>query len=316
MSALFIICASSLLAAADSDGPIRWRNDYATAYQEAKSQNKLLLINIHTSWCMPCRQLQQTTLRDRKLAQAIMTHCVPLSLDGDENAELVQRLGVRSYPTQLFVSPDGRIVGRIESFVDPAKYAQVMETSLSRAGTQKMVAQNPAPKPQPAAQPTNQVTATPKPPVVAATEASAIRRGPLPTADIDSRVQPCSADVPLALEGYCPVSMITKAELIEGDSSICVAFEGKRYVFHSERERELFAKNPRQYLPAADGVCLVTLMETGRTKLGAIDYPAIFEDQVYFFADASQRRKFLGDPEKYVHAYQEQTASRQTATLR
>src|SRR5690606_5523825 len=168
------------------------------------------------------------------------------------------------------------------------------------------------PEPQPPSRPVTQnvsatasvqQTAQTKPPVFAQTSMVT-----------DTAVKPCNADAPLALKGYCPVCMITKAQLVEGDVSTCVTYAGHRYVFRTVEEKKQFEAEPRKYLPGADGVCLVTLMDSGKVTLGSVEWPAIFEDKVYLFADSANRRKFLEDPEKYVNSWQQ--ASHTQPTLR
>lgn len=294
---------------AETEGPIQWRHDYAKAYAEAKAANKILLINVHTTWCGPCRMLQQTTLKDPSLVTMIEKNCVPLSLDGDEHADLVRRLGVQAFPTQVFVAPDGKIVGRMEGYKPANAYANMLGMALAQAApAMKAVAESkPAATPQPAAKTTiaaSVATASPQP-KPAASESAIIQ---------DSEVKPCSADGPLALKGFCPVTMISKAQLVDGDASTCVMFAGNRYVFSSPAERAMFEKNPRKYLPAADGVCLVTLLDSGKVAQGDVECPAIYEDKVYLFANAAQRRKFLDDPEKFVQGWRQ--ASHRLPTFR
>src|SRR5262245_1510123 len=113
-----LVVAFLLPAALRAAESIEWRHDYSRAFQEAKSSGRLLVINVHAAWCGPCQRLEQTTFRDATLTRIIRENCVAVSLDADQHAAIVQSLPVRAYPTQLFVTAEGKVAGKIEGFVE------------------------------------------------------------------------------------------------------------------------------------------------------------------------------------------------------
>lgn len=281
-----IVLALLLTATAAMAGPIAWRGDVDRALDEARSTGKLVLVNIHTAWCGPCRRLQATTLQDVGLASLIEENCIPVSLDGDTAAVQIAQWGVEAFPTQILLSPHGQVVGRITGYVTAAEYAGAIRRAVTTLG----VAQRPAPKLLPPSTLGTELT----PNLAKDPAASETRNDPL--------VRPCDMSVPLALDGYCPVTMIRKAELVPGTDEECIVYKGKRYHFLSAAERTMFLDNPGKFLPAEDGRCVVTWHEQHKWIAGQVTFPAIFGDQVYLFPSDETRHKFLVDPEKYVDA--------------
>lgn len=304
---------------------IAWRTDPDVAFAEARKTGKSVLANIHTSWCGPCRRLQATTLQDPSLARLINERCIPLSLDGDERADLVERWGVEGFPTQLVISPTGRVLERISGYVSVADYASALRSSAPAprafvSGGQRAAPPNPprrdlASRPiqsdeteratpnRAATRPESPARFTPPPPAAFVNVPPLPKTpAPSPSRRDDDQAQPCDAGLPLALDGFCPVSMIVKAELIPGADVECVVYRGLRYHFASERERRMFLDAPNRFLPAEEGRCVVTFVEEGRWITGDVAYPAIFGEHVFFFPSDSQRQKFLHDPERYVDA--------------
>lgn len=100
--------------------------------------------------------------------------------------------------------------------------------------------------------------------------------------------------------GFCPVSMISRAELTHGVDGNCLVYRGRRYLFRTDQDRLLFLQNPDRYLPAENGFCVVTWAEENRWTPGQVRFPAIFGEHVFLFPSESQRQKFLDDPERYV----------------
>ncbi|QDU63666.1 thiol:disulfide interchange protein precursor [Planctomycetes bacterium Pan216] len=297
---LFVALLPFDVLAGAANGPIPWRTDFESARQEAQSSGKFLLVNIHATWCMPCKQLQATTLQDPKLAQMINQHAIPVSLDGDQSFRLLRQWGVQAFPTQLFIAPTGQVIGKIEGYVDVLKYAASFQQAATTYAASRPAP--PAPQTRPAMTPR-----TARPAVYATNDPAA----PTSVRQVAARMPaetPAPSQIPsrapsqatLALDGHCPVSMIERAEMVPGSPSISHVHQGNRYYFLSEREKQLFEQEPHQYLPGENGNCVVTWREQGRWIAGNLLFPAIFGEDVFFFADEESQRKFLLDPEHYV----------------
>jgi YHS domain-containing protein len=68
---------------------------------------------------------------------------------------------------------------------------------------------------------------------------------------------------PVALKGYDPVSYFDPGKPTKGASTINFDFDGTRYLFSSQRNRELFAANPDRYAPQFRGLCTTGLAMGG-----------------------------------------------------
>jgi YHS domain-containing protein len=59
----------------------------------------------------------------------------------------------------------------------------------------------------------------------------------------------------LALQGYDPVGYFTEGRPVEGNPSFTSVYRGARYHFASQRNLELFLRNPAKYEPQYGGYC-------------------------------------------------------------
>ncbi len=70
---------SIALAAPDSTA-VRWEN-FSDALLAAKSDHKMLFVDIVADWCLPCREMDRTTYRDRTVSSILNSRFHPVRLD-------------------------------------------------------------------------------------------------------------------------------------------------------------------------------------------------------------------------------------------
>jgi YHS domain-containing protein/thiol-disulfide isomerase/thioredoxin len=101
---------------------IHWHNDLESAKVVAKQTNRLVLVHFWTPSCGPCMALNQNVFNQPGVASAIETQFVPVKLNADENSATATWYGITRVPTDVIVTPDGQIVGKIISPPTPAAY--------------------------------------------------------------------------------------------------------------------------------------------------------------------------------------------------
>lgn len=107
---------------------------------------------------------------------------------------------------------------------------------------------------------------------------------------------------PLALKGYCAVSILEMRKWVEGDPAYRVAYDGHSYLFANEQGEKLFEANPAKYVPALGGDCVVALVKMGKRVPGDIRYSAIHSGRLYLFSNPEGKKMFLADPAAYASA--------------
>lgn len=111
-------------------GEIAWRHAPQAAQQESRQSGRPLLIYAGAEFCGYCRKLERTTWVDDGVARVVDAGYVPLEIDGQRDAALVRQLGVRGFPAVIVLSSEGKIVGRVDGYREPAE----MRAFLARHG--------------------------------------------------------------------------------------------------------------------------------------------------------------------------------------
>jgi thioredoxin-related protein/predicted Zn-dependent protease len=97
---------------------VEWRLDYAKARQEAIEKNRPLFIDVGTENCYYCKQLDLRTFREPTIVALLNERCIPLKIDADHHAKLVEALRVEYYPTLVFANAEGKILGYQQGFIE------------------------------------------------------------------------------------------------------------------------------------------------------------------------------------------------------
>jgi protein disulfide-isomerase len=107
---------------AQESGGISWMHDLEAAKVQAKQSGRLVLVHFWTPSCGPCLALEQNVFNQAGVASAIEGQFVPVKLNADENSATAQWFGITRVPTDVAVTPEGEVVGKIISPPTPGAY--------------------------------------------------------------------------------------------------------------------------------------------------------------------------------------------------
>lgn len=109
-----------------------------------------------------------------------------------------------------------------------------------------------------------------------------------------------SVRLPVAVDGYCVVTLRERQEWLRGSEANQRVFDGKLYWFRGQRERVMFATRPRRYVPALNGDCVVTLAEHEIRQRGIPQHGTLHDGRLFFFRSLAEQQKFQANPDRYT----------------
>ncbi len=113
---------------------VEWETDFPDAIKRAQSEGKPVLVNFYADWCVWCKRLDSTTLRDAKVAALLSDRFIPVQLDVDgDGRELSNEYHVDGLPTVLILDPSGREIGRIPGYMAPTGFLERVEGFLHQS---------------------------------------------------------------------------------------------------------------------------------------------------------------------------------------
>lgn len=130
-----VMCLSLLFVAARifaEDGIQFSHGTWKEILSQAKKQNKLVFIDVYTSWCGPCKQMVAEIFPKKEVGELFNASFINYKIDAEkgEGVEIAKKFGVRAYPTYLFVNGDGELVYRTSGYMAAAPFLQEANIAL------------------------------------------------------------------------------------------------------------------------------------------------------------------------------------------
>ncbi|PWK24481.1 uncharacterized protein DUF255 [Arcicella aurantiaca] len=98
---------------------IQWQTgNFESILNKAKVQKKLIYIDIYTTWCGPCKQMDAEVFANASVGKLFNEHFINYKIDGEkgEGRDLVDYFELDSYPTSMFIDGDWNVVMKLEGF--------------------------------------------------------------------------------------------------------------------------------------------------------------------------------------------------------
>lgn len=133
--ASLVLCVLLAVPAAAQQEAVHWHHDLESAKTIAKETRRLVLVHFWTTTCGPCMALDQNVFNQPGVASAIEQQFVPVKLNADENSATAISFGVNRVPTDVVITPDGQMVGKLVSPSTPAAYVGELSTIATRFAT-------------------------------------------------------------------------------------------------------------------------------------------------------------------------------------
>lgn len=321
--------AASVVLADSHTSPV-WKTDFVAAQAEAKQLNRPLLVHCYGSRCPPCRKMENEVLNKEQVLKSLENGyvAVKVCLDNASGATVRNKYSVDLVPTDLIISPDGKVVSRTNGYQAINQYvatltqwdAKFAAARKPAAASAPAIAKTAPSKHEPQKQPKQEVVLKPLPPAtperaVAAdklvpppvepkkiTEVATAAAPPEPAKELEHELPPAAETLqPLVgLEGYCPVTLRSTRSWKAGSKEFSCDHDGQTFYFATASLRDEFKSSPRRFAPRLLGCDPVVLSESDLAIRGSVKFGAFYEGELYLFETADNRAKFRKDPIHYA----------------
>ncbi len=107
---------------------IRWAPDLATARKAAAQFQVPLLVHFYGDNCLLCKTLDQRVYNQDAVVKTLNKYFICVQLNGSQDPAVAAEFRVHSWPTDVFLSPDGQTLYQGVSKQDVAGYMEVLQS--------------------------------------------------------------------------------------------------------------------------------------------------------------------------------------------
>ena len=129
---LLLACPSIALKAQAQSTQESWEQ----AKKQAKTENKLIFVDLYFTGCMPCAQMDKEVFPDPKVASVLNADFVTFKSDilkEEIGKKLCMKYGVTGFPTFLLMNSDGKIIDIAGGFHDVEQFTTLLQNAKEAA---------------------------------------------------------------------------------------------------------------------------------------------------------------------------------------
>ncbi|NIB99889.1 DUF255 domain-containing protein [Halobacterium sp. R2-5] len=105
---------------------VEWREWGAAAFEEAAERDVPVLVSLVASWSDWCRQMDERTFAEPRIAANVNDDFVPVRVDADRHPRVRERYNMGGFPSTVFVTPSGdHIAGA--TFLEPEGFRGILQ---------------------------------------------------------------------------------------------------------------------------------------------------------------------------------------------
>jgi thiol-disulfide isomerase/thioredoxin len=114
-----LLCCAALGISAQ--GIQFYEGSWSSALQQAKQTNKLVFIDVYTSWCGPCKKMATQTFTKQEVGDFYNSHFINFHIDAEkgEGIAIAKKYNVTAYPTCMFITSTGEIAYMFRGAKEP-----------------------------------------------------------------------------------------------------------------------------------------------------------------------------------------------------
>jgi thioredoxin-related protein len=104
-------------------------DDYRLGFETAKQEMKLVLLFFTIPSSDASQRMMETTFRDEEVRR-LSNRFVCIRIDGSKESEFCQSVGIKGFPTVLFMTPQGEELKRLAGKLTPDQLALPMHVMI------------------------------------------------------------------------------------------------------------------------------------------------------------------------------------------
>ena len=131
----------NLFAQESTTGIAFQKGEFKAILEKAKAEDKLVFMDVFTTWCGPCKMLDRNTFSDAEVGKKFNAQFVSYKLDAEkgEGIDIAAKYTVEAYPNMLFVNGNGELVHRVVGYIPAEELLKNAEVAARKKANMKPI---------------------------------------------------------------------------------------------------------------------------------------------------------------------------------
>lgn len=132
---------------ASAHGELAWSSWSKEVFEQARADNRIILVNVVATWCHWCHVMEETTYVDPVVLALLREHFVVIRVDSDARPDIAERYREWGWPATGFLSPDAQPVLELRGYQNPKAFTALLRRLVADRDRGALRHRDPPPAP-------------------------------------------------------------------------------------------------------------------------------------------------------------------------
>lgn len=129
-SAIFISIWIWLISSPVHASQVDWQPYNHQSFEKARTQNKLILLDIKAVWCHWCHVMDKETYDNAQVSRYLSQHYISIQVDHDARPDLAERYRNWGWPATIIMTAEGQELLKHAGYIPPEKMLGYLREAL------------------------------------------------------------------------------------------------------------------------------------------------------------------------------------------
>ena len=121
-----------------AQGGVPWREWSQSAFDEAREEHRLILLDLSADWCAYCKEMDATTWKDPDVLAVITKDYLPIQIVDEKSPQLAARYRQYGRPAVVILDAEGRELIRKRGYMKPQWMKWMLQAVVQEHGEGKL----------------------------------------------------------------------------------------------------------------------------------------------------------------------------------
>jgi len=126
-----LLAATFSAGAAEKPSPLAWQPWSNDVFDQARRENKFVLLDLEAVWCHWCHVMDETTYRNPQVIALMRSKYIAVRVDQDSRPDLSNRYEDYGWPATVVFAADGSEIVKRQGYIEPKEMISLLKAIIA-----------------------------------------------------------------------------------------------------------------------------------------------------------------------------------------